>query len=147
MRRDVRIDHQDIGLRADQRDRREVLLGAVVEMFVQRFIGGEDAVVAHQQRVAVRRRMRDGFGRDDCRRRPAGSRSRTATPSNCSIFLPTMRASTSLGPPGVNATTKRDGAARIVRRAHRWADCKQGCNAKEGGPNPDRQKGHTDRSQ
>ena len=63
-RRHVRIDHQDIGLRADQRDRHEILLRAVGELFVQALVGGEDAVVAHQQRVAVGRRMGDRIGRD-----------------------------------------------------------------------------------
>ena len=60
----VGIDHQDVGLRADQADRDEILLGVVVQLLVERGVGGEDAVVAHQQRVAVGRRARDLLGGD-----------------------------------------------------------------------------------
>ena len=42
----------------------EVLLGVVGELLVERGVGGEDAVVAHQQRVAVGRGMRGLLGGD-----------------------------------------------------------------------------------
>jgi hypothetical protein len=63
-RRDRRIDHQDIGLRPDQADRREVGLGVEIDLLVERRVGGEDGVVAGEQRVAVGRRVGHGLGRD-----------------------------------------------------------------------------------
>ena len=58
------IDHQDVGLGADQADRDEILLGVVVQLLVERGVGGEDAVVAHQQRVAVGSGTGDLLGGD-----------------------------------------------------------------------------------
>jgi hypothetical protein len=43
-----RIDHQDIGLRANQADWREILLGIVSNVFVETRIGGKKGVVADQ---------------------------------------------------------------------------------------------------
>ncbi len=62
--RHARIDHQDVRLGADQADRREILLGVVAELLVERRVGGEDAVVAHQQRVAIGIGVLDLLGRE-----------------------------------------------------------------------------------
>ena len=123
-------------MRANQRDRREVLLRAVIKTFVQRFIGGEDAVVAHQQRVAIRGRMRDGFGREIA----SGTRTVLDHERRTKQLLHLL--ADNAGEHVARSARRerhhqRDGAARIIGRGHGWADCKQGCNAKEGGPNPD----------
>ena len=49
------IDHQRVGLRPDQRDRREIELRIEPDVLPARRIGREDAGVAHQQRIAVMR--------------------------------------------------------------------------------------------
>ena len=64
MRRHVDIHHQDIGLRADQADRRKILLRIEADLAVEASIGGEDGVVAQQQRVTVRRGMSHHFAGD-----------------------------------------------------------------------------------
>ena len=53
--------------------------------------------------------MGDGIGGDIAAGAGAVLDDEGLTPSSSAIFLPTMRASTSLGPPGVNATTSVTG--------------------------------------
>src|SRR5262249_22237946 len=64
MSRHALVYHQNIGLRANQRDRDEVFSRAIIEMFVETLVGGEDAIVTHQQRVAIWDRMRDSLSRE-----------------------------------------------------------------------------------
>ena len=60
-RRQRRVDHQDIGLRSDQADRGKIRFRVEIDFLVERRVGGEDGVVAVEQRVAVGRRMGDGL--------------------------------------------------------------------------------------
>src|SRR5262245_4497693 len=60
----LRIHDKNIGRRADQANRREVRLRVKIDLLVERRIGGEDAVIAVEQRVAVGWRARDLLGRD-----------------------------------------------------------------------------------
>ena len=73
--RQVVVHHQRVDAGDAAHDRREVLLGIVGELLEQRAVGGVGRVGAHQQRVAVGRRGRDGRGAElaagarACRRR------------------------------------------------------------------------------
>ena len=58
------VDHQHIGLGADEADRIEIVHRIESDLGVEADIGGEDGVVAEKERIAVRRRMRDQLAGD-----------------------------------------------------------------------------------
>ena len=64
MRRHIEIDHQHIGLGADQADRSKIIHRIEADLGVEAGIGGEDRVVAQQQRVTVGPRMGHDFAGD-----------------------------------------------------------------------------------
>src|SRR5262245_42024508 len=64
MNRQRWMNHQHVGLRGDQADRSKIPFGIIVDLLVQAGIGGEDAVVRKQQRVAVGWRAGDELRRD-----------------------------------------------------------------------------------
>ena len=104
MRGQIVIDDQHVGLRADQADRREILFRVEADLLVQAGIGGEDRVVAEQQRVAIGRRVRHDLARDiaACPRRLSTT---NGCPSRLASLLATIRARMSLAPPGGKPTT------------------------------------------
>src|SRR5215475_1109701 len=57
------IYNKNVGLGAYKGDRRKILLRTIGEILVETFVGGKNAVVAHQQRVAVRRCVRHELSR------------------------------------------------------------------------------------
>ena len=108
---EVRARHQHHRRAGDDRDRLEVVQHVVGQLGVER---GADRVARHVgRRPACSRRPRSSpppRGRA-CRRRPAGSRPRTAGRSIRSSPCTTARVSTSLTPAGGHGTTTRTGLA------------------------------------
>jgi hypothetical protein len=64
------MNHQDTGNAGDLRDRREVALGIVAELGIERRNDTEGRI-AHEQRVTIGRRLRDKLGAEcGCGARP-----------------------------------------------------------------------------
>ncbi len=61
---ELRADYEDVGLTADQRDRVEIRQRIEGEVLIQEGVGRQNAVVRHQQRVAVRGLLCGDLGRD-----------------------------------------------------------------------------------
>src|SRR6516165_6867150 len=61
MHRQRRVHHEDIGLRADQPDRRKVGLRVKADLRVECAIGGENGIVADEERIAIGDCMGDGL--------------------------------------------------------------------------------------
>jgi len=59
------VHHQDVGLRAEQCDRGKVQLRIEADVLPARGVGGQNAGIAHEQGVAVGRRLRGLFRGDD----------------------------------------------------------------------------------
>ena len=96
---------EQIGLRADQADRLEVLLRVVAEVLVEADVDRERGAGREQDGVAV------GRGRATAvAAMPPPAPARFSTTTGClrisSIFLVRMRAITSLGPPGAKPMIK-----------------------------------------
>ncbi len=86
------------GTRMKPSDRRDIADEIEVQVLVKR---GVDAVgrIDQQQRVAVGRRVDDGFGADDCFRRPVWFSTMNCWPSRSENHCAKMRARMSVDPP------------------------------------------------
>ena len=113
------------------------LSGAIVDVFVKAFVGRKDAVVAHQQRVAIRCRTRDAFGCDVAT--GAGTvldHERRA--EQLLHFLADNARKHIAGSAGRERHDQHNRTSRVICRPHRGADRKQSRNSgKKKRPHPD----------
>ena len=108
LRRDLRIDHQQVRRDRDQRDRREVLDRIVGQLRVGARRDGVRARRADGQRVAVRRRLGRGVGADGAAGAAAFSTT-TCCPRRSLSFCATIRPTMSVEPPGGKPMISRIG--------------------------------------
>jgi hypothetical protein len=103
-RRNRRVHHQDEGRAAGHGSPGKILRRIKLTFPVQLGRDGQCRLAAHHQGVAVRWRLRGGFGRDQTAR-PERFSTTTDWPIVSVIFCARIRATTSVPPPAENPTS------------------------------------------